>query len=96
MRSSKSVRENRNLNFINGFINVNYASIFVYYLEEVRLHLANAGLCELLIELTEKHGRLVDDDETRNLLKMACDLIIIILNGGNKLGYLKPFLEFLF
>ncbi|XP_014251197.1 rap1 GTPase-GDP dissociation stimulator 1-B [Cimex lectularius] len=49
--------------------------------EDVRLHLAKAGLCELLIELMEKHSSLVDDDETRNLLKMACDLIIIILNG---------------
>uniref|UniRef100_A0A0A9YZP0 Rap1 GTPase-GDP dissociation stimulator 1-B n=2 Tax=Lygus hesperus TaxID=30085 RepID=A0A0A9YZP0_LYGHE len=49
--------------------------------EDVRLHLAKAGLCELLIELLEKHGRLADDDETRNLLKMACDLIVTILNG---------------
>ncbi|XP_014276992.1 GTPase-GDP dissociation stimulator vimar [Halyomorpha halys] len=49
--------------------------------EDVRLHLAKAGLCELLIELLEKHGKLADDDETRNLLKMACDLIVIILNG---------------
>lgn len=49
--------------------------------DDVRLHLAKAGLCELLIELLEKHGRLADDDETRNLLKMACDLIVIILNG---------------
>ncbi|XP_073989931.1 visceral mesodermal armadillo-repeats [Rhodnius prolixus] len=49
--------------------------------DEVRLHLARAGLCELLIELMEKHCGLVDDDETRNLLKMACDLIVIILNG---------------
>ncbi|BES93298.1 rap1 GTPase-GDP dissociation stimulator [Nesidiocoris tenuis] len=49
--------------------------------EDVRLHLAKAGLCELLIELMEKHGRLADDDETRNLLKMACDLIVFILNG---------------
>ena len=50
--------------------------------EDVRLHLAKAGLCELLIELLEKHVKLADDDETRNLLKMACYLIVIILNGG--------------
>ncbi|KAL1139046.1 hypothetical protein AAG570_009107 [Ranatra chinensis] len=53
--------------------------------DEVRLHLAKAGLCELLIELMEKHGRYADDDETRNLLKMACDLIIIILNGDSSM-----------
>lgn len=50
--------------------------------ESVRLHLAKAELCELLVQLLEKHKPLVEDDETRNLLKMACDLIIIILNGG--------------
>lgn len=55
---------------------------FALVLESVRLHLAKAGLCELLVQLLEKHRPLVDDDETRNLLKMACDLIIIILNGG--------------
>lgn len=48
----------------------------------MRLYLAKAGLCELLVELLEKHRPLVEDDETRNLFKMACDLIIIILNGG--------------
>lgn len=53
-----------------------------FFLDDVQLHLAKAGLCELLIELLEKHGRLADDDETRNLLKMACDLIVLILNGG--------------
>jgi len=40
------------------------------------------GLCELLVQLLEKHKSLVDDDETRNLMKMACDLIVLILTGG--------------
>lgn len=56
--------------------------------EIVRLHLAKAGLCELLIQLLEKHGTLVEDDETRNLMKMACDLIIIILNGDESMNLL--------
>ncbi|XP_046665551.1 rap1 GTPase-GDP dissociation stimulator 1 [Homalodisca vitripennis] len=56
--------------------------------ESVRLHLAKAGLCELLVELLEKHRPLVEDDETRNLLKMACDLIIIILNGDESMNLL--------
>ncbi|CAH0387037.1 unnamed protein product [Bemisia tabaci] len=50
---------------------------------EIRLQLAKCGLCELLIQLMEEHRALVNDDETRNLLKMACDLIIIILNGDD-------------
>lgn len=61
---------------------LDFAKPAVFYLESVRLYLAKAGLCELLVELLEKHRPLVEDDETRNLLKMACDLIIIILNGG--------------
>ncbi|XP_054262952.1 GTPase-GDP dissociation stimulator vimar [Macrosteles quadrilineatus] len=56
--------------------------------ESVRLHLAKAGLCELLVDLLEKHRPLVEDDETRNLLKMACDLIIIILNGDDSMNLL--------
>ena len=50
--------------------------------ENVKNHLAYAGLCELLVQLLEKHKSLVDDDETRNLMKMACDLIVLILTGG--------------
>lgn len=46
----------------------------------VSLNLARAGLCELLIQLLEKHKNLADDVDTKNLFKMACDLIIIILN----------------
>lgn len=56
--------------------------------ESVRLHLAKAELCELLVQLLEKHKPLVEDDETRNLLKMACDLIIIILNGDESMNLL--------
>lgn len=48
----------------------------------VSLNLAKAGLCELLIQLLEKHKNLADDVDTKNLFKMACDLIIIILNDG--------------
>lgn len=54
-------------------------------LASVSLNLAKAGLCELLIQLLEKHKNLADDIDTRNLFKMACDLIIIILNDGMSL-----------
>ncbi|RZF48501.1 hypothetical protein LSTR_LSTR007779 [Laodelphax striatellus] len=56
--------------------------------ETVRLYLAKSGLCELLIQLLEKHHALVKDDETRNLMKMACDLIIIIMNGDESMNLL--------
>ncbi|XP_023716478.1 rap1 GTPase-GDP dissociation stimulator 1 isoform X2 [Cryptotermes secundus] len=49
--------------------------------EKVKNHLAHAGLCELLVQLLEKHKPLVNDDETRNLMKMACDLIVLVLTG---------------
>lgn len=55
---------------------------FSFITEKVKNHLAHAGLCELLVQLLEKHKPLVDDDETRNLMKMACDLIVLILTGG--------------
>ncbi|PSN38110.1 hypothetical protein C0J52_00840 [Blattella germanica] len=56
--------------------------------ENVKSHLAHAGLCELLVELLEKHKPLVDDDETRNLMKMACDLIVLILTGDVSMNVL--------
>lgn len=52
------------------------------FVATVSLHLAKAGLCELLIQLLEKHKNLADDVDTKNLFKMACDLIIIVLNDG--------------
>ncbi|KAJ9581282.1 hypothetical protein L9F63_023554, partial [Diploptera punctata] len=56
--------------------------------ENVKNHLAHAGLCELLIELLERHKSLVNDDETRNLMKMACDLIVLILTGDVSMNVL--------
>jgi hypothetical protein len=57
-------------------------SSFLIITEKVKTHLAHAGLCELLVQLLEKHRPLIEDDETRNLLKMACDLIVLVLTGG--------------
>ncbi|KAI5699351.1 hypothetical protein M8J76_013456 [Diaphorina citri] len=47
----------------------------------VGLYLARAGLGELLMSLLDKHRPAVYDDELRNLMKMACDVLIHILNG---------------
>lgn len=55
---------------------------FSFITEKVKNHLAHAGLCELLVQLLEKHKPLVNDEETRNLMKMACDLIVLVLTGG--------------
>lgn len=56
--------------------------------ETVKEYLANVGLCELLITLLEKHKPLVDDDEARNLMKTACDLIVLVLTGDNSMNAL--------
>ncbi|XP_067001395.2 GTPase-GDP dissociation stimulator vimar [Anabrus simplex] len=56
--------------------------------EQVKIHLARAGLCELLIQLLEKHKPLVEDDEARNLMKMACDLIVLVLTGDDSMNIL--------
>ncbi|KAJ8974608.1 hypothetical protein NQ317_019353 [Molorchus minor] len=49
--------------------------------EEIKNLLAREGVCELLFELIEKHRHKVNDEESRSVLKMACDLIVIILTG---------------
>lgn len=57
------------------------------------------------MNLLDKHAQSVnDDDEIRNLMKMACDVIIHILNGGEfmfkfstpKLPCDEPFMKGLF
>jgi hypothetical protein len=58
----------------------------------VGLYLARAGLGELLMSLLDKHRPAVYDDELRNLMKMACDVLIHILNGGETF-YLSRFSE---
>lgn len=54
----------------------------------VGLYLARSGLGELLMNLLDKHRPNVDDDELRNLMKMACDVIIHILNGDEAMTML--------
>lgn len=55
----------------------------------VGLYLARSGLGELLMNLLDKHAQSVnDDDEIRNLMKMACDVIIHILNGDEAMTLL--------
>ncbi|XP_046392857.1 rap1 GTPase-GDP dissociation stimulator 1-B [Ischnura elegans] len=57
--------------------------------ETVKVHLAHAGLCETLIGLLKKHQPLLsEDDESRNLMKVACDLIVLILTGDESMNHL--------
>lgn len=50
--------------------------------------LAQNGLCELLYNLLEQHKNLVSDEESRALLKQACDLIVLILTGDQSMSLL--------
>ncbi|XP_049793819.1 GTPase-GDP dissociation stimulator vimar [Schistocerca nitens] len=56
--------------------------------EQVKHCLAVAGLCELLITLLEKHKPEADGEEARNLMKMACDLIVLVLTGDDSMNVL--------
>ncbi|XP_059471652.1 GTPase-GDP dissociation stimulator vimar [Neocloeon triangulifer] len=56
--------------------------------ESVKSHLAKAKLCEQLNGLAHKHKDLLQDDEARSLLKMACDLIVSVLTGDDAMELL--------
>ncbi|KAJ8938448.1 hypothetical protein NQ314_011484 [Rhamnusium bicolor] len=51
--------------------------------DEIKTLLAIEGVCELLFELIEKYRHQVNDEESRSVLKMACDLIVVILTGDD-------------
>lgn len=54
----------------------------ITFLENAKMLLAKAGVCELLLKLLEKHSPQCNDEETRSILKVACNLIVLILTGG--------------
>ncbi|XP_046412764.1 rap1 GTPase-GDP dissociation stimulator 1-B isoform X1 [Neodiprion fabricii] len=56
--------------------------------ESTKLLLAKAGVCELLLKLLEKHGPRCTDEEARSVLKVACDLIVLILTGDDSMDVL--------
>lgn len=51
--------------------------------DDVKLLLAEEGLCETIYKLLEKYKTFANTDEARVLMKLACDLIVLILTGGN-------------
>ncbi|KAF7408298.1 hypothetical protein HZH66_002835 [Vespula vulgaris] len=56
--------------------------------EEVKLLLTKANIPELLLKLIETHGPKCTSEETRSVLKVACNLIILILTGDNSMNIL--------
>ncbi|XP_076756858.1 visceral mesodermal armadillo-repeats [Xylocopa sonorina] len=56
--------------------------------ENAKLLLAKAGVCELLLKLLEKHSPYCTDEETRSVLKIACNLIVLVLTGDDSMNSL--------
>ncbi|XP_076622029.1 visceral mesodermal armadillo-repeats isoform X2 [Colletes latitarsis] len=56
--------------------------------ENSKLLLAKTGACELLLKLLEKHSPYCTDEETRLSLKLACNLIVLVLTGDESMNYL--------
>uniref|UniRef100_A0A182WMH7 UNC-45/Cro1/She4 central domain-containing protein n=1 Tax=Anopheles minimus TaxID=112268 RepID=A0A182WMH7_9DIPT len=56
--------------------------------DEVKLLLAEEGLCETIYQLLEKYKTFANTDEARVLMKLACDLIVLILTGDKSMHYL--------
>lgn len=50
--------------------------------DEVKLLLAKEGLCEHIFNSLDKYRKLLGNDETKSLVKLTCDLIVLILTGG--------------
>ncbi|XP_037926492.1 rap1 GTPase-GDP dissociation stimulator 1 isoform X2 [Hermetia illucens] len=56
--------------------------------DDVKLLLAKEGLCETIYKLLEKYKTLASTSEARALMKLACDLIVLILTGDESMHYL--------
>lgn len=50
--------------------------------DEVKLLLAKEGLCEHIFNSLEKYKKLIGNIEAKSLVKLSCDLIVLILTGG--------------
>lgn len=51
--------------------------------DNIKTILAKEGFCEVLYDLIEKYRCRVTDEESRSVLKMACDLIVLVLTGDD-------------
>lgn len=52
------------------------------FLDEIKTWLSEKGTCELIFNLVQKYKDHVTDEDSRSILKMACDLIVLIITGG--------------
>lgn len=50
--------------------------------DDVKLLLAREGLCEHIFKSHEKFKNFKGDVDTKSLIKLSCDLIVLILTGG--------------
>lgn len=55
------------------------------FADDVKLELAKGGVCETIYGLLETYKTLANTSEARALMKLACDLIVLILTGGKYL-----------
>ncbi|XP_055374217.1 GTPase-GDP dissociation stimulator vimar [Condylostylus longicornis] len=56
--------------------------------DEVKILLAKSGLCETIYKLLETYKNLASSNEAKALMKLACDLIVLILTGDEAMNYL--------
>lgn len=66
--------------------------------DDVKLLLAKEGLCETIYKLLEKYKTLASTSEARALMKLACDLVVLILTGDDSMHYLykeTPLLKYI-
>lgn len=54
----------------------------MYNLDDVKLLLAKEGLCETIYQLLEKYKAQATTSEARALMKLACEIVVLILTGG--------------
>lgn len=52
--------------------------------DDVKLLLAKEGLCEHIFNSLEKYKKLLENVEAKGLVKLTCDLIVLILTGGKQ------------
>ncbi|XP_056634995.1 GTPase-GDP dissociation stimulator vimar [Diorhabda sublineata] len=56
--------------------------------DEIKVLLAKEGICELLFERIEEYRHQVNDEDSRSVLKMACDFMVMILCGDDCMNLL--------
>lgn len=50
--------------------------------DDVKLLLAKEGLCETIYRLLEQYKTQATTNEARALMKLACEIVVLILTGG--------------